>query len=169
MEGKAIIYIVGAIVYFLYKAYSKGQEEMKKADSKNQAKPQPQPGKSIQEILDELKQQQTGQRTPTDPAPKTIAKKAEQIAKPAAPIVKEKKEIAKKPVDVFIHEDVNSNFIEGQSSIYEYKEIYTDKIKHSNDFEIINEAKDETKPSEIFNPENIQEAFIGSLIFERKF
>lgn len=147
MELKAIIYIIGGIAYLIYNFYGKREENKptttvaKKKDSGS--------GKTIEEVLAEIERGR---------------KKAHSVST-SAPTVK--KQIPKK---IFIEEKENAEFVEGKSAAVLYED-YAGNVEGVSTIKPIDmNVKDiEVATEEKSFSFNAKEAFIGSIIFERKF
>jgi hypothetical protein len=197
MEFKVVIYIVGAVIYFIYNA-------RKKALEKQQSEPQheektvnaPNP---LEDIMREMKRKQmeyeatqkqqentTKPITPYQPKPNTASKtvtpytqQSKTKPKPQPQVVAKQKVKGK---DILIHESKSTYFEEGRTNteaIYERELTEEEKIIRGDlkledeegiyRIESIEEAEARSEKEERGYPLNLREAVIGSLILERKF
>ena len=174
---KLIIYAIGGVLYFLYTAWKKSQEPQKPApkpqpQNETPVNTQPKPVKptfssTLEEIRQEIKQKQTEAEKQNKPL--TIPR--------AQPIV-QKTTPAK---DLFIHEKKKATFGQGadDAPVYEREVPASEKIvrgdiKLKNEgiyrVETMEEARALADKTEESSYEfDAKQAFIGSIIFERKF
>ncbi len=157
MEFKVIVYIVLGIGYFIYSAYKKvNDEQAKPAKPKRVNVPnQPKPKSWLDEAIEKMQQEAEKAMQQTSPPQKAKTPKQRPLAKR----------------DIIVHEvRRNVPFEEGASgeAVYE-RELTSEEILHNERMRAaksveIEAIKEET--SVLINP---REAFIGSVIFERKF
>jgi hypothetical protein len=158
MELKVIIYIIIGVGYFIYSAYKKVNDEKGKVAKPKAANPpasKPKPKSWLEEMVEKMQQEAEKAKQQTTPQPK----------------VKPQKQRPLRQKDLIVQEvGYNRTFEEDTSGevVYE-RPLTSEEILH-------NERMRASKPEaiEIFEEEttasiNAREAFIGSIIFERKF
>lgn len=196
MEFKVVVYIVGAVIYFIYnarkKALEKQQSEPQREDKTVNA-PNP-----LEDIMREMKrkqmeyeatqkQQETPVKTitPYQPKPNTASKTVTPYSQQSKPKPKQQQPFAKQKVkgkDILLHERKSTYFEEGvtnYNSIYERELTEEEKIIRGDlkiedeegiyRIESIEEIEARSEIEESAYPLNLRDAVIGSLILERKF
>lgn len=153
MEFKTIIYLIAAIAYAVYSFRNKSKEVTGKTNLPGKRAGTPQTantGKTVDEILREMQAEINKQNRQTKPA----------ASKPS------------KSQKLLVEAKANSNkFEEGRTkygNVYERELTFEEKLHSTSSTETTSidlMGTEETHTYE-FNP---REAFIGSLIFERKF
>lgn len=177
MEFKVVVYIVGAVIYFIYNARKKALEKQQSAPEQEE-KTVNAPN-SLEDIMRELKRKQMEyeasqqkKETATSYLPKPKVKTQ------SKPVAKQKA----KSKDILIHERQPALFEEGQTSfeaVYERELTEEEKIVRGNlkledeegiyRIESIEEAEARAEKEERNYSFHLREAVIGSLILERKF
>jgi len=188
MEFKVIVYILGAVIYFIYNARKKAlekQQEVPRQEETTVSPPNP-----LEDIMREMKRkqmeyeaQQKAERPtkstakPQQPATVTTYTKSTPKQKPQ-PAAKAKV----KGKDILLHERKPTYFEEGvtnYNSIYERELTEEEKIMRGDlkiedeegiyRIESIEEVEARSEKEEAGYPLHLREAVIGSLILERKF
>ena len=172
MEFKVVVYIIMGIIYFIY-SMKKKVDEQKSMGKDKPTTVSPHVSNPIEEILAEMKKRQD--------AVQQQAKK--QVAKPVTKMRSQTLSSPQKKVqrDVLVHEKKVATFEEGKSSyesVFERELTEEEKIERGN-LKIANEgiykteSIDEMEKREASESTqyvlNAREAFVGSLVFERKF
>lgn len=172
MEFKVVVYIIMGIIYFIY-SMKKKVDEQKSMGKDKSTTVSPPVSNPIEEILAEMKKRQD--------AVQQQAKK--QVAKPVTKMRSQTLSSPQKKVqrDVLVHEKKVATFEEGKSSyesVFERELTEEEKIERGN-LKIANEgiykteSIDEMEKREASESTqyvlNAREAFVGSLVFERKF
>ncbi|MBK8659817.1 MAG: hypothetical protein IPN22_13330 [Bacteroidetes bacterium] len=180
MEFKVVVYIIMGIVYFIY-SMKKKVDEQKSVGKEKPTTVNPPVSNPIEEILAEMKKRQDAAQ---HEAKKQVAKPVQSYtSKPVAKMRSQPVSSSQKKVqrDVLVHEKKVSAFEEGKSSyesVFERELTEEEKIERGN-LKIANEgiykteSIDEMEKREASEATqyvlNAREAFIGSLVFERKF
>lgn len=157
MEFKVVIYIVGAVLYFLYTAYQKSQEQKKNTTTPTAKPVAPPAAKGFEEILRELQQKQ------------------QQATAQANPVYKPTKSASayqpKKQKEILVHQKQPGVFAEGnyERNLTEEEKIERGKLKIENEgiYKIQSAEEQETETTG-YNLD-VRQALIGSFILERKF
>lgn len=172
MEVKLIIYIVGGILYFLYKRAQEAKKETPPATETNEQAPaEPKPIRPpaynpMDELRRELQRKQAAaeaQKRLSAPQPLQTAQRVSQ------------------PKEILIHEKKTATFGEGANDapVYERELLEPEKtvrgnIKLKNEgvykIETMEEARASADDTGVTEYEfDAKQAFIGSVIFERKY
>jgi hypothetical protein len=178
MEAKLVIYIIAGIIYFVYTMVKKANEQKNSTpppprttspDTSTQSRPiKPPASNPLEEVMAEIRRKQA-----LAEAQKKIV--TAQQTKPQPTFQKSA------PKDIFIHEKKKATFGEGANDapVYERELLPSEKTVRG-DIKLKNEGVYRVETMEearalADNPEttvydfDAKQAFIGSLIFERKF
>ena len=162
MEFKVVIYIIGAIVYFLYTVYKKGKEKQEAATDSTIGVPKPVSppvGNKFEEILAEIKRKKA----------ETESQKRMQVARPVA----KKVTPISKPKNILIHEKKKGVFEEGnyERDLTDEEKILRGNLKLENEgiykIKSIEEMEESDTPSG-FNFD-LRNAILNTVILERKY
>ena len=151
MEGKVIIYIIIGIGYFIYTSIKKANGKV----STKTAQPTTAP-KKARTTFDEVMEQVKRELQTTQPQP----------AKPRQP-----KPVAKPQREILLREKIPVAFEEGSATepLYE-RQLTAEEILHNERMRAATSVSLESSVDEGSCYQlNVREAFIGSIIFERKF
>ena len=143
MEGKAIIYIIGGIVYLIYTFYKNKSEAANQPSHKTT---KPVVSNPIEEVLEQMR--------------KAAAPKPQPEAKPA----KTQQQVFKGK-DIFVREKANSNFEEGMAA---YKTFDEEQFKEGESIVKPISEMDTQEAEPVYNF-TLRDAVIQSVILERKF
>jgi len=160
MEFKVIVYIVLGVGYFLYSAYKKVNEEKEQAPKPKRinaptTSTQPKPKSWLDETIEKMQQE--------------ADKAKQQTASPQKIKTQKQRPLAKR--DLIVHEvKRDSAFEEGTSgeAVYE-RPLTSEEILHNERMRAAQSVEIEVIEEETSIHINPREAFIGSVIFERKF
>ena len=172
MEFKVIIYIVIGVLYFLYSMGKKVEEKKKASSSSDNAPPVSKPvsppvANPLEDIMRELKRKQAeAQKKAATPQPKPLT--TYQQKKPQK--------------EILVRETKRTTFAEGSTDyepVYQRELTAEEKIERGNirlknegiyKTQTIEEAQIESDANRDFAFElDARQAFIGSVIFERKY
>ena len=151
MEGKVIIYIIIGIGYFIYTSIKKANEKKPAKTARPTAAP-----KKARTTFDEVMEQVKRELQTTQPQP----------AKPRQP-----KPVAKPKREILLRENVPAAFEEGSATepLYE-RQLTAEEILHNERMRAATSVSLESSVDEGSGYQlKVREAFIGSIIFERKF
>lgn len=180
MEFKVIVYIIMGIVYFIY-SMKKKSNETNAVGKQKPTQVNPPVGNPLEEILAEMKKhQQTVQQLPKQPE---LKQPQAYKAKPVTKMRSQPQPMQHKKVqrDIIVHEKKVGAFEEGKSnyeSLFERDLTDEEKIERGNlktanegiyKTESIDEMEKREAQEDFAYTFNAREAFIGSLVFERKF
>lgn len=157
MEFKVIIYILGAVIYFLYTAYKNSQQQKTNTGTPHAKPVSPPVAKGFEEILRELQQKQQ-QATP-QPVPVSKPTKSASAYQP------------KKQKEILVHQKQAGVFAEGnyERNLTDEEKIERGKLKIENEgIYKIQSADEQQAETSAFNLD-VRQAIIGSFILERKF
>ena len=175
MEIKVIVYIIAGILYFFFSMKKKMDEKNKKSVPVNEAEPEKPKtvsppsadSKSMQEVLREIKRKQAEQDAKKNlNTPKPVAQKVKKVTQPAELLIREKKA---------------ATFGEGKTDEPVYEDLYGGRatnqrgdIRLENEgiykIQTMEEAREEAdKEVMVDYAFDAKQAFIGSIILERKY
>ena len=173
MEPKVIIYIIVGILYFIYSMSKKAQEKKESSqpeDSAPPAKPvSPPAGNPLEDVVREIKRKQAEME----------AKKKAAILQPKPLTSYQQKKPAK---EILVREVKKAAMAESTSNyepVYE-RELTAEEKMHKGDIRLKNEGIYKVQTIEELKTESdahrdyifdldVRRAFIGSIIFERKY
>ena len=174
MEFKVIIYIVIGVLYFLYSMGKKVEEKKKASSSTDNAPPVSKPvsppvANPLEDIMRELKRKQS----------ETEAQKKVATSQPKPLTTYQQKKPQK---EILVRETKKATFAEGSTDyepVYERELTVEEKIERGNirlknegiyKIQTIEEAQTESDTNRDFTFDlDARQAFIGSVIFERKY
>lgn len=166
MELKVILYILFAVIYFVYSISKKAAEKKNNPVPQKQKTVTPPAAKTLEDILEEIKRTQAKTEPVKIPKPKPASK-------PVAQQYKGK--------DILVHEKKKTVFEEGKTnyeSVFERDLTDEDKIERGNiklenkgiyRIETIEEAEARALEEQTSFRLDVRQAIIGSIVFERKF
>ncbi len=167
MEPKVIIYLIGGVLYFLYTISKKAQEKQAPpktgGDSDTATKPiKPPVANPMEDILREIKRSYNE------------AEQRKKIKEPE-PITSSKRLSSKPAKELFIHEKKKATFGQGAADAPVYQNSNDEKILKDYETGIkegvtykIPTAEEVAEEADFYRFD-ARQAFIGSVIFERKY
>lgn len=160
VELKIIFYIVIGIGYFIFSAYKKVQEESAKQNTNKRKVVSPKQSTTFDEVVEQMKREMQTRKV-------TQQKKSYSPAKTQP----KSQTIYHPPNQILVQEKQSNFFEEGNAAEPEYERALTaEEILHNERMKAAQSVKLENiSDGESGYELNVREAFIGSIIFERKF